>query len=111
MSDDVFPKPIRRLPEADMPVEGVKAFLSQADNHQVVFMEFDRDVDIPEHSHEAQWEIVLEGKVDLNVEGKQHKYKRGDRFFIPKNVRHSAKVYKGYASFVYFDQKERYKRK
>ncbi|GEM_PF-5128506 len=34
----LFPPFIAGLPEADMPVRGVKAYLSQASNHQVIFM-------------------------------------------------------------------------
>jgi hypothetical protein len=48
------------LPEVDIPLEGVKAYLSQSENHQIIFMEFSEDVKAPEHSHESQWGIVLE---------------------------------------------------
>ena len=107
----VFPKPILNLPEADIPLEGVKAYLSQGKNYQIIFMEFIKDVLIPEHSHESQWEIILEGKVDYWEEGIKYTYKKGDRFFIQKGKKHSAKVYAGYASIVFFNQKERYKKK
>jgi quercetin dioxygenase-like cupin family protein len=107
----IFPKPIQNLPEADIPIEGVKAFLSQGKNHQIIFMEFEKDIDLPEHSHESQWEIVVEGKVDLVVEGHKQTYNKGERFFIPKGAKHSAKVYVGYASIAFFNQKERYNKK
>jgi quercetin dioxygenase-like cupin family protein len=103
-----FPKPIQNLPEANIPLDGVKAYLAQGEHHQVVFMEFMTDVTLPEHSHEDQWELVLEGTVDLWMSEKKHSFKRGDRFFIPKGVIHSAKVYAGYASIVFFNQKDRY---
>jgi len=109
--NNIFPKPIRNLPEADIPLEGVKAFLSQGENHQIIFMEFEKDVDLPEHFHESQWEIVVEGKVDLIVEGKKKTYKNGERFFILKGAKHSAKVYSGYSSIAFFNQKDRYKLK
>ena len=32
-----FPEPITRLPEADIPLEGLRAYLSQAETHQVLF--------------------------------------------------------------------------
>jgi len=108
---DIFPKPIRDLPEADIPLKGVTAFLSQGENHQIIFMEFKKDVDIPEHFHESQWEIVVNGKVDLFIEGNKKTYKKGENFFIPKGVKHSAKVYSGYSSIAFFNQKERYKKK
>ena len=47
----IFPEPIQSLPEADIPLEGIKAYLSQAKTHQIIFMEFEKDVELPEHSH------------------------------------------------------------
>jgi hypothetical protein len=51
---NVFPQPIRDLPEAEIPIEGITAFLSQGENHQIIFMKFTKDVDLPEHFHESQ---------------------------------------------------------
>jgi quercetin dioxygenase-like cupin family protein len=107
----IFPQPILNLPEANLPFAGVNAFLFQGENAQIVFMEFEKDVEIPEHSHESQWEIVLDGKVDYFEYNKKHTYKKGDRFFIPRDTKHSAKVYAGYASIAFFNQKDRYKKK
>jgi quercetin dioxygenase-like cupin family protein len=108
---NIFPKPITNLPEADVPFDGIKTYLSQAENHQIVFMEFEKDVNIPEHSHKSQWEIVIEGKVDVWIGGKLHSCKKGDSFYIPSGVKHYAKVYAGYTSVAFFDEKERYKKK
>lgn len=108
---EIFPEPIRNLPEADIPLKGIKAYLSQSENHQIIFMEFSEDVEAPEHSHESQWGIVLEGKLDLTIDGVKKTYTRGDRYFIPKGIKHSAKIYAGYADITFFNQKERYKAK
>lgn len=108
MSTETFPKPILTLPQADIPIRGVKAYLSQAENHQIIFMEFSEDVDLPEHDHESQWGIVLEGRIDLVIEGVEQTYKKGDRYFIPKGVKHSGKIFAGYADMTYFNQKDRY---
>ena len=108
---NIFPEPILNLPEIEAPYQGLKAYLSQGENHQIIFMEFEEDTDILEHSHDSQWEIVLEGKVDYWEDGNKYTFKKGDRFFIPKGKKHYAKVYAGYASIVFFNQKERYKKK
>lgn len=108
---EVFPKPILSLPEADVPLEGVKAYLSQSINHQIIFMEFEKDVSVPKHSHEAQWGIVLEGQIDLVIDGKLNTYSKGDRYFIPKGVNHSAFIYAGYSDCTFFNQKDRYMKK
>lgn len=108
---NIFPQPILNLPQADIPFEGVKAYLSQGENEQVIFMEFEKDTDIPEHCHDCQWEIVLDGKVDYWQDGIKKTYKKGDRFFVPKGKKHYAKAYAGYASIIFFNEKNRYKKK
>lgn len=109
MSDkSVFPDPIRALPVADIPLPGVRGYLSQSDGHQIVFMEFAQDAEVPEHSHEAQWGIVLEGRIDLVVGGEEHTFRRGDRYFIPAGVLHSAKIHAGYADVTFFNAPNRY---
>ena len=105
----IFPEPISKLPEADIPLEGLKAYLSQADSHQIVFMEFDNDVDLSEHAHASQFGIVLEGKIDLIIGGEEHTFVKGDRYFIPGGVVHSGKIYAGYADISFFDEPGRYK--
>lgn len=107
----VFPDPIERLPEADVPLDGVKAYLSQSDTHQIVFMEFSKDVVVPEHSHESQWAVVLAGRIDLVIGGEAQTLMKGDQYFIPAGVEHSAKIYAGYADVTFFNQRDRYRRK
>lgn len=106
---DVFPEAIHRLPEADIPVPGLTAYLSQDKNHQIVFMYFNQDADIPPHSHDAQWGIVLEGKIALTIEDSEQIFTKGDRFYILKGETHSAKISAGYASMEFFADKDRYK--
>jgi len=105
---DVFPEPIRNLPEADIPLEGLRAYLSQAEHHQILFMQFESDVDLPEHEHAAQIGFILEGKIDLTVGGKRKTCTKGDRYYIPAGVLHSAKIYAGYADITFFDEPNRY---
>jgi quercetin dioxygenase-like cupin family protein len=107
----IFPEPIKNLPEADIPIEGVNAHLFQGEKSQIIFMEFEKDAEVPEHSHESQWEIVLNGKVDYFEEGVKYTFKKGDRFYIPKGKKHYAKVYAGYAAIAFFNQLDRYKKK
>ena len=108
---EIFPEPIKHLPQAEIPLKGIEAYLSQSESHQILFMEFSEDVELPEHSHESQWGVVLEGKIDLVIEGVKQTCTKGDRVFIPKGVKHSAKIYAGYADISFFNQKDRYKPK
>lgn len=108
---DIFPGPIKKLPGADIPLDGIKAYLSQAVDHQVIFMQFDADVELPEHMHKAQWGVVLEGQIELTIAGNKNIYCKGDRYFIPEGVLHSGKIYAGYADITFFAEKDRYKMK
>ncbi len=104
----IFPEPILTLPEADIPLPGIKAYLSQGSDHQIIFMNFSEEVELPEHAHEAQWGIVLEGKIEMTIDGKTEVYQKGDRYFIPRGVKHSGRIFAGYADMTFFQQKNRY---
>lgn len=107
----VFPDSVTRLPEADVPFDGVRAYISQGDDHQILFMEFDRQVEVPTHSHRSQWAVVLEGRIDLVIGGTPRTYRRGDRYFLPAGVEHSARVHAGYADVTFFEDRDRYRPK
>lgn len=109
--DSIFSRPILELKEADLPFEGAKAYISQSDTHQILFMQFDKDIDLPEHAHEDQWAVVLEGKIELVIDGVKKVYTKGDRYFIPAGVKHSGRIYAGYADITFFNESSRYKRK
>lgn len=108
---NIFPDMIVNLSGADIPLRGISAYLSQAENHQIIFMEFSEDVDLPEHSHESQWGVVLEGKIELIINEVKNTYVKGDRYFIPKGVVHSGKIYAGYSDITFFNQRDRYQSK
>ncbi len=108
MQKTIFPEPIQCLPEADIPLAGIKAYLSQAETKQILFMQFEQDVELPEHSHAGQLGIVLEGEIDLTVDGEFHTYTKGDRYYIPAGVKHSGQIYAGYADMTFFDEPNRY---
>lgn len=105
---NIFPDPILLLPEADIPIDGVTAYLSQGENHQIIFMQFEKDADLPEHSHASQWGVVLEGRIDLIIDDIKKTYLKGDRYYIEKGVRHSGKIYAGYADMTFFNERSRY---
>jgi len=107
--NSVFPKPIQELPEAELPFKGARAFLSQGEDHQILFMEFSEELELPEHSHKSQWGVVMEGRIDLVIDGVAESFTKGDRYFIPEGVKHSGRIYEGYADMTYFGQKDRYK--
>lgn len=107
----IFPEIIKNLPEADIPLDGITAFLSQGDHHQIIFMEFEKDVDLPEHEHESQYGIVLEGKIELAIDGVKSTFVKGDRYYIPSGIKHFGKIFAGYADITFFNEKDRYSKK
>ena len=104
----LFPEPIRNLPQADIPFKGLTGFLSQSDDHQILFMQFENDIQLPEHSHAAQVGFVIKGRIDLVIDGKKHTFTKGDLYFIPEGVRHSGKISAGYADITFFNEPDRY---
>jgi quercetin dioxygenase-like cupin family protein len=106
---DIFPEAILCLPRADIPLPGVRAFLFQGADHQVIFMEFTADVEVPEHAHAAQWGVVLAGRIDPVIGGRPNSFTRGDSYSIPAGMPHSARIHAGYADVTFFAQRDRYR--
>jgi len=109
--ESFFPEIITKLPGAQIPVPGLRSHLFQGENQQIVFMSFEKDAEIPGHSHRAQWGVVLDGEIELTTAGRKQIFNKGDTYFIPEGARHSAKIKAGYKDLTFFDQKDRYKAK
>ncbi len=107
--ENFFPEIITNLPDADIPIDGLNSYLLQGKNQQLIFMSFENDAEIPEHSHEAQWGVVLDGEIRLTIGGVEFIFKKGDTYFVPRDVKHSAKIKKGYKDITLFNQRDRYK--
>ena len=108
---NLFPDFITSLPHADIPFEGLISYLLQGENQQVIFFDCDRDTEVGEHSHEAQWGTAIDGQMDITINGEKKIVRKGDTYFVPKGVPHSAIIRKGYKDITFFDQKDRYKAK
>jgi quercetin dioxygenase-like cupin family protein len=106
-----FPEFIRKLPELDVPLPSFEGHLLQGETHQVAFARCEADLDVPAHSHAAQWELVVAGEVVLRMAGEERTYRAGDSFYIPAGVEHAATVKAGFRSVIFFDQPDRYRTK
>ncbi|MGA2955533.1 MAG: cupin domain-containing protein [Thermodesulfobacteriota bacterium] len=104
-----FPDFIEKLPQAELPVPGVQAFLLQAVRHQVAFLRSDKDMSMPEHSHGAQLEIPLEGVAEITMAGEVKVFGPGEPIYVPAGVPHAGKVKGPYAAVIIFDSPDRYK--
>jgi len=104
-----FPEIITGLPPAELPITGVSSYLFQGERQQFIFMSFDEDVVVPEHCHEAQWGVVLDGRIELTIGDQRRVLRKGDTYYIPKDVPHSARIESGYKDLTLFNQKDRYR--
>lgn len=80
----------------------------QGENQQIIFFDFDGIGEIPRHSHGARWGIVIAGEMDLSIGGERKIYKKGDCYFIPEEVLHSAKFNSRTILMDYLAEKDRY---
>ena len=106
-----FPEIIESLPEADIPFKGVNGRLLQGDNMQAVFLDIEPIGEVTEHTHSAQFGVVLDGKMSLTIGGETKKYEKGDTYYIPEGVPHSAVFHTKFKAIDFFNEKERYKTK
>ena len=111
MANSPFPKMLTKLPHADITFKGVKGWLSQAKDHQLVFMDIAPIGEVAPHAHGAQWGIVVDGEMELTIGGKKHVFGKGDSYFIPKGTVHSARFTTRTFVIDFFADRNRYKAK
>lgn len=111
MKRDTYPKIITSLPNADISIEGVKGWIAQGKDFQIVFFEIEPAGILPPHSHRAQWGIVVEGEMSLTIGGKTKRYTKGDSYYIPEGVLHQAEFHSYFRALDFFAEPRRYKEK
>ena len=104
-----YPDVITRLPEAELQVEGAKAWILQAEASQLVFFQFPPGKCLPSHSHAYdQWGLVIDGEMELTVAGKPRIFEKGDEYLVPAGSVHYAKFLRPTRVMDYFLEKSRY---
>ena len=107
-----FPTVITDLPEAHIQAEGIKAWIVQAEKHQLIFFEMQPTALVPEHSHNyPQWGMVIEGEMRLAINGKTRTIKKGNEYLIPAQAKHKATFTTKTRVIDFFSEKTRYKPK
>ena len=107
-----FPEVIRRLPEADIKFEGIRAWILQGEKHQLVFFEMEKSALAPEHCHDYdQWGLMIRGRMELTVNGEKKVVESGDEYLIPAKAKHSARFLIKSRVIDFFSEKNRYKAK
>jgi quercetin dioxygenase-like cupin family protein len=108
MSIEFFPDEIRALPEANITFPGLRGFLLQGPDQQLVFFEIDAEGEVEPHAHGAQWGVVLEGKMEMTIGNTTRQYSRGDTYYIPAGEVHSARFEAKTRVIDYFAESSRY---
>jgi quercetin dioxygenase-like cupin family protein len=103
-----YPEFLTRLPRADIPFDGVRGWISQAPDHQVVFMDIDPIGEVSPHSHGEQWGVVIEGRMELTIDDETRTYGPGDTYHIPAGVVHRAKFLSHFRTIDVFADVDRY---
>ena len=111
MGQAEYPEFIKRLPQVDLPMDGVRGWLSQGRDHQIAFFDIDPVGQIPPHSHGEQWGIVVEGEMELTIDGQTTRYRPGDSYHIPAGVTHSARFLSHVRAIDVFADPDRYQPK
>lgn len=111
MSKEIYPKMIKDLPEMDTPFKGVKGWMLQGRDRLLVFFDIEPIAQIPEHSHREQWGVLIEGEMELVVNGVKNVYRKGDHYYIPAGALHSVTVRTRSKAIDLFADVNRYKPK
>ena len=101
--NSIFPELVNRLPEAGLNIPGLEIHISQANDHEIWFLETTQEIAYPAHSHCAQWSTVLKGEIRVDIAGKSKTYGRGDCYYLPQGIEHSVTMSPDYAEILYLD--------
>lgn len=84
----IWPSEILALPQVEFHVAGVTGHSLTNDHKQVTFFRFEPGVNVPDHSHGAQWGYLVAGEMTLEIEGRTELYESGDVYYIPADKKH-----------------------
>ncbi|WP_170360270.1 cupin domain-containing protein [Ruegeria arenilitoris] len=105
-----FPDFITAFPKLDVPFpeDVVQTAVIRSDAGLAAFFTFLQDMELPLHSHGAQWGTVIEGEVDLTIGGITKTYRPGDSYSIPAGVEHGGQIKAGTRVIDVFEEPDRY---
>lgn len=98
-----FPESVHRLPRGSL--AGAAVFVHDDGHSQVLFIEVPDsgpEVVVPTHTHDVEWGIVVEGRIDMTFPVRVESHSAGATHWIPANVPHSFRFAPGTSSIHYF---------
>lgn len=105
-----FPDFIAALPglELPFPEDVVQCSAMRSEGGLVVFFTFLKEMELPTHSHGAQWGVVVEGEIAFTIGGETRTCRPGDSYDIPAGVPHGARIAAGTRVIDVFAEADRY---
>lgn len=105
-----FPDFINAFPGIDVPFpdDVVQTAVVRSDAGLVAFFTFLKDMELPPHSHGAQWGTVVEGEIEFTIGGVTKTHRAGDSYSIPAGVEHGALIKAGTRVIDVFAEADRY---
>lgn len=105
-----YPKFIQSQPSLDVPFpeDIIATSAVRSDGALVVFLHVHKDTEIPEHQHGAQWGTLVQGSLELTINGHTHQCVPGDSWDIPAGTPHAAKLKAGSLVIDVFEEPDRY---
>ena len=105
-----YPNFIQAFPSIDVPFpdDVVQTAVVRSDEGLVAFFTFKKDMELPPHSHGAQWGTVIEGEIEFTIGGDKKIYGPGDSYSIPAGVEHGALIKGGTRVIDVFEEADRY---
>jgi quercetin dioxygenase-like cupin family protein len=105
-----YPNFINAFPKLDVPFpeDVVQTAVIRSDSGLVAFFTFLKDMELPVHSHGAQWGTVVEGEIVFTIGGETKMYRAGDSYSIPAGVKHGALIKAGTRVIDVFEEADRY---
>jgi quercetin dioxygenase-like cupin family protein len=106
----MLPDFINAFPSLDIPfpADVVTSRAIRSDAGLVVFFTFHKTMELPAHSHGAQWGTVVAGEIVFTIGDTTRTHGPGDSYDIPAGVLHSAQIAAGTVVIDVFAEPDRY---
>ena len=98
-----LPDIITKIPNRDYGIEDLEVHVDHTSTGTVYFVSATKEVPFPEHSHAAQWTIVVSDECRFTANGKTTVYRQGETYFIPAGLKHQLTLCAGYSEVDYVD--------
>jgi quercetin dioxygenase-like cupin family protein len=99
---------VEQLPKVALPYDTAEAFALGGADGAAVFIYFHEQTEVGSHRHGAQWGVVLQGQLKLEIGGVERIVGPGEAYDIPAGVTHGAVVEAGTALIDLFAEADRF---